>query len=82
MTALLEAGADPNARAEDGQTPLHAAAGIKQSGAVATLLRMEGAGPKARSRAVTACCSRRERTRTCVPRTAELRCISHWRTSS
>ena len=48
MTRCLQAGADPNARTGNGQTPLHFAAGNGTAEAVATLLNA-GADPNART---------------------------------
>jgi len=49
VTRCLAAGADSNARSEEGWTPLHLAAGYGSAGAVAVLLG-GGADPNARSK--------------------------------
>ena len=48
LTALLEGGADPNARDEDGSTPLHRAAGYNKDPAIISVLLKAGADPKTR----------------------------------
>ena len=48
VTALINAGADPNARAEFGLTPLHRAAAHSQTPEIVTALINAGADPNAR----------------------------------
>ena len=49
VKTLLDAGADPNARDEDGFTPLHVAAGHSKTPAVVKILLDAGADPNART---------------------------------
>ena len=50
VQALLDAGADPNARIKDGQAPLHWAAAFNENPAVVQALLDAGADPKTRDR--------------------------------
>ena len=49
VTALVNAGADPNARDGDGFTPLHLAAAQSQTPEIVTALVNAGADPNART---------------------------------
>ena len=49
IKTLLDAGADPNARAEPGATPLHVAAAVGETPAVIKTLLDAGADPNART---------------------------------